>query len=189
MRDALPKKYLVASTLFVLAFALDQATKVMARAALSPLRYIEVIPGYLEFRYAENTGIAFGLFNNLPTGLKLPLFSFITLVAVGIIIHLLRHAPAGALRLPAALGLVLAGALGNLTDRFHWPGVVDFIRVQAWPPAGYYWPTFNVADIAISCGIALLIIDTLFSREPEEEASAAPTPGSPEEPPAEPDGN
>ena len=186
------RKYLIAAALGLCAFGLDQAAKVLVRLLLTPLHYIEVIPGYVELRYAENTGIAFGMFNNLPSALKLPLFTCITLVAVSIIIHLLRHAPSRAVRLPAALGLVLAGAAGNLVDRFHWPGVVDFIRVQAWPPAGYYWPTFNVADMAISAGIILLVIDTLFAPDPDGEPAADEPPaaeGPPaEEPPAPADG-
>jgi signal peptidase II len=181
----LNRKYQIAAALGIMAFAADQTAKVIARALLSPLHYVEVLPGYIELRYAENTGIAFGMFTYLPPAFKLPLFTAITLVAVTIIIHLLRHAPAASVRLPAALGLVLAGALGNLTDRFHWPGVVDFIRVQAWPPAGYYWPTFNVADMAISAGIILLVIDTLFAPDPEETPPSPETPSaSPEEPPA-----
>ena len=183
------RKYIIAASLGLAAFSLDQTAKVIARALLSPLSNIDLIPGYVELRYAENTGIAFGLFTGMPPGMKLPLFTCITLVAVGIILHLLRHAPARSVRLPAARGLVLAGALGNLADRFHWPGVVDFIRVQAWPPVGYYWPTFNVADMSISAGIILLVIDTLFAKDPEDERACAPPPAaSAEEPPAPTDG-
>jgi signal peptidase II len=167
----LNRKYFIAAALGFSALALDQTAKVFARALLAPLSSYDLLPGYLELRYAENTGIAFSLFNHFPPAYKLPLFTTITLVAVTIIVHLLRQAPARSVRLPAALGLVLAGALGNLADRFHWPGVVDFIRVQAWQVAGYSWPIFNVADMAITAGIVLLLIDTLFAREEEEKTA------------------
>ena len=171
------RKYIIAAALGSAALALDQAAKFMAQAWLSPLGSFDVIDGWLELRYAENTGIAFSLFNQLPPAYKLPLFTAVTLTAVTIIVHLLRQAPPRAVRLPAALGLVLAGALGNLVDRFHWPGVVDFIRVQAWTLAGYSWPIFNVADMAITSGIVLLLIDTLCAREPDEKTTSL-LPGS-----------
>lgn len=172
----MPRKYITAAVIGLLALTADQVSKVAARAVLSPMRVIDLVPGIAELRYAENTGIAFGLFTRLPPAVKLPLFTCITLVAVFIILHLLRQAPALAVRLPAALGFVLAGALGNLLDRFHWPGVVDFIRIQAWPPSNYYWPTFNLADTSISIGIALLILDTLLTREPESKEGEKPPP-------------
>jgi len=65
--------------------------------------------------------------------------------------------------LATALALVLGGALGNLYDRVTIGHVVDFVQLHA---AGYYWPAFNVADSAISVGVALLIWDSLRGRDP-----------------------
>ena len=75
--------------------------------------------------------------------------------------------------LSAALALVLGGALGNLYDRATLGHVVDFVQLHA---AGYYWPAFNVADSAITVGVALLVWDSLLGkggeaaiRKPEED--------------------
>ena len=68
-----------------------------------------------------------------------------------------------------ALGLVLGGAVGNLVDRIRYGEVVDFIE---WYYRSYHWPTFNIADSAITAGVALLAIDMLFPRKQEERGIA-----------------
>jgi signal peptidase II len=176
----LQRKYKIVLALTPILVFIDQASKGMIREALSPARVITVLPGFLQFRYAENPGMAFGLLPNLPSAWRTPFFCTITLFALLIIVHLLRQAPDRAIKLPVALGMILSGALGNLTDRFRWGVVIDFIRAQIWPPANYYWPTFNLADSFITIGIALLILDTLFTKEEslltekEVEADRAP---------------
>jgi signal peptidase II len=161
---------------------MDQVSKTVMRDVLSPVRVIPVIPGFMQFQFAENSGMAFGLLQNLPEAWRTPFFFGITAVAVLIIAHLFRQAPGGSLRLPLALSFILSGALGNLTDRFRWGSVVDFIKVQVWPPSRYYWPTFNLADTFITICIVLLVLDTLFARDIENapeasEAATAPAPG------------
>jgi signal peptidase II len=182
----LRRKYFISGLVCLAALTLDQITKTMIRAlyySTMDERLFSFIPGRFELRYAENTGMAFGMLQNLDHGLRVPLFGVITLIAVIIIVHLLRQAPHNALRLPAALGFILAGAFGNLVDRLRWGGVVvDFIRVQL--TSNYVWPTFNLADTFISIGIGLLVLDTIFATEPETdqtlpETAAAPGPETP----------
>ena len=164
------RKYIIASAIALAGVVLDQVCKGVIRTALSPDKKIQLVSGFIDLRYAENTGMAFGMLSDLAPGVRIPLFSFIALVAAIIIVHLLRQAPQRSLMLPVTLGLILSGAFGNLIDRFRWGVVVDFIRVRVWPPANYYWPTFNLADSFITIGILLLILDTLlFSREGGEE--------------------
>ncbi len=130
------------------AYLVDRGTKLWAEASL-PGSPIDVIPGVLTFRFTTNSGGAFSIGQSAP-------WVFITasvVVAASIVATALRHtssAPA------AALGLVLAGALGNLTDRaFRGPGfsgrVVDFIDFHV-------WPVFNVADTAIVVGAIILAL-------------------------------
>jgi signal peptidase II len=161
---------------------LDQVSKTVMRDVLAFGHEIVLVPGFLHFQYAGNSGMAFGLLQNLPEAWRTPFFFAITAVAVLIIAHLFRQAPGHSLRLPLALSFILAGALGNLIDRFRWGSVVDFIKVQVWPPARYYWPTFNLADTFITIGIVLLVLDTILARESENalqasEADAAPAQG------------
>lgn len=163
------RKYIIASIICLVGFSLDQISKLIIRDVLAPRGRLDIISGFLDFRYAENSGMAFGLLQGFSPALRTPLFSMVTLVAVIIIIHLLRQSPAGSIRLPVALGFILSGAFGNLINRFQWGAVVDFIRVRLWPPANYYWPTFNLADSFITVGICLLVLDTLLVKEEDEE--------------------
>ncbi len=161
----LQRKYIITLVIFAVAVFLDQYSKALISEHLYHAKK-EIIPGFLDFKYAENPGMAFGMLQDLKDSWRIPLFSVITLVAVIIIFHLLRQAPAASRRLPAAMGLILSGAVGNLADRFQGNGsVVDFIRVRLWPPSNFHWPTFNLADTFISLGILLLLLDMFFSDD------------------------
>jgi signal peptidase II len=131
----------------VAAYLLDRFTKIAAERRL-PGEPIELIPGVLSLRFATNSGGAFSLFQDLPW-----FFAIVSvLVSIAIVATSARHHdPVSA----AALGLILGGALGNLTDRvIRGPGlsgqVVDFIDLHV-------WPVFNLADSAIVIGAALLL--------------------------------
>jgi signal peptidase II len=162
----------------------DQAAKAWIVANLLPGRPITMARGILELRYAENPGIAFSLLQNLPEHLRLPLFAGINLLAALIMLRLLVASPPANRRIPAALSLILAGALGNLIDRFRWGVVIDFIRVTlAVPFTNMTWPIFNLADVFISTGIALLLLDALLAGGPVRE-SAPEADEAPADPPA-----
>lgn len=143
-------------------WALDLATKVVAVGRLEGRPPVTVIDGVLYLQLVRNAGAAFAM----ATGATW----LLTLIAVGVVLAIFNVA--GRLRSvgwAVALGLVLAGALGNLTDRlFRAPGpligrVVDFISLFA--PDGNVWPVFNVADSAICCGGAMLVVLALAGRE------------------------
>lgn len=111
---------------------------------------IDVIPGLLAFRYAENTGAAFSMFSNYPM-LLTGITSLIALALLG----WYWKTPVGHRVTRWALALVLGGAIGNLIDRFARGSVVDFIDAY-W--RSYHWPTFNIADSAICIGIGILFL-------------------------------
>ncbi len=151
----------------------DQVTKTLAQLALDGGNIVTVVPRYLDMVLVQNRGIAFGLLNNLESSWRTPIFIGISAIAIFIIFHLFRQTRAKALFLPVALSLILAGAAGNLIDRFRWGYVVDFINMHYHQ---YYWPTFNLADTAITIGIIILILDTIFAPGPmpdEEEETVA----------------
>jgi len=139
------------------AYALDRVTKWLAEAHLAGRPPIEVIPGVFQLRYTTNPGGAFGLF-----GGQVWLFAAMSLVVLVVVVLASRDLPG---RAPAiGLGLVLAGALGNLTDRvIRGPGfsgeVVDFLDFHV-------WPVFNVADSAIVVGAATLLLLGVRRTEP-----------------------
>nr|WP_143590219.1 signal peptidase II [Thermoactinospora rubra] len=144
--------------LAVVVYAADLATKTMALRALPPAGApVEVIPGVLRFRLVFNPGAAF----SIGTGMTI----VFTLIAAVVVVAIIRTArKLRSLPWAITLGLLLGGALGNLTDRlFRHPGglqghVVDFIEVLPGNfPVIDYFPVFNIADSAIVCGGVLAV--------------------------------
>jgi len=164
----LTRKHWVIFSVTPLGLILDQVSKLIIHANLRPFSEIVLIPGYLDLIFVTNHGLAFGMFSGKLGSAATWIFLGITIVALGIIIHLFFRTENKAVLLPTALSLVLAGALGNLIDRFRWGYVVDFINMHY---QSHYWPTYNVADILITFGIILLILDS-FRPQPETQPAA-----------------
>jgi signal peptidase II len=147
------------------AYGLDRLTKIWAEATL-PGAPIDVIPGVLTLRFTTNSGGAFSIGRSAPwffVGVS-------AIVIVAILATSFRHTNRF---VAASLGLVLGGALGNLTDRaFRAPAfrgrVVDFIDLHV-------WPVFNLADTAIVVGAILLAV--IGFRERDEAPASTPAPG------------
>jgi signal peptidase II len=142
-------------------YVLDRASKVWAERSLEGDAPIELIGRFVRLSYTTNSGGAFGIGRSAPL-----VFAGATLVVVGIIVWTSRNLPGPAVAV--GLGLVLGGALGNLTDRaVRGPGlgggVVDFIDVGP-------WPVFNLADSAIVVGALVLAYATL--RRPWSDPDA-----------------
>ena len=144
----------------VLVIALDQLSKFWALSALQPAGEPHpVIPGFLNWTLAFNTGAAFSF---LAEGSGWQRWFFIGLavsVSVAIGVWLARLPPSAHKLTAAGLALVLGGALGNVIDRIRIGSVVDFIHFH-WYQA--YFPAFNVADSAITVGAGLLLLDALL---------------------------
>lgn len=135
----------------------DQATKLMALAALEPGSVQFILP-FFNLRLSFNPGISFSLF--AQTFVDRPwLLAAITLFMAGLLtILLIRSASRTE---AAALGLIIGGALGNAADRFRLGAVVDFLDLHI---GAYHWPAFNLADTAIAVGAMLLLSSHFFSR-------------------------
>lgn len=131
---------------------------------------VSVIDGFWSHHYRENRGAAFSLLAKAPDSLRVPFFVLTTLGALIFIVVYLRKLGPEKRVLSAALILVFGGAVGNLIDRLYLGYVIDFIH---WYVGSYSWPTFNVADSAITVGAVLLAIDTLFSKDEAKAAQPA----------------
>jgi signal peptidase II len=132
---------------------LDQLTKAWVTSFLGPRDSVDVIGDLIRLVHSRNAGGLFGLFQ----GQALP-FALVSLVVVGLIV--LYHGRSGRNRyLSITLGLLLGGALGNLTDRLRLGYVVDFVDAGI---GDFRWYTFNVADAAISFAILLLLAASLW---------------------------
>jgi len=143
-------------------YLIDQASKAWAVQRLH-LRDVTVINNVLDFVYAENRGIAFG---QLQEGGSFGRWFFVVLAAVAAVAVLFYffRTPRNDDRVLGACALLLAGIVGNLTDRVRLGLVIDFILVHA---GQYHWPTFNVADASITIGALLLAFDLVFARRKE----------------------
>ncbi len=164
----------------VLWFALDQATKLWIVASLD--RPVTVVPGLFRLSRSDNTGALFGIMAEWPDLARTVLLTLLPLVAIAVICVLLLRAPEQGASARLGLALILGGALGNVTDRIVRGFVVDFLDFY-WgfePLSGSLiqafgtnrWPTFNVADMGLTCGAALLILD-LFRRRTVDESTRA----------------
>jgi len=139
----------------VLTIFLDQLTKGIVRRAVAARGTIEVIRGFFEISYAENTGAAFGMFRGRNS-----IFVIVSFVAIGFIFAYYRQFKANTW-MKLSLGMLLGGALGNLIDRVIFQYVTDFIRVRWWFLHLRWWPAFNIADASVCIGVAMLIVGML----------------------------
>lgn len=129
-----------------LVVAIDQGTKALVTSLVDRGDRVEVLP-FLAFENVRNRGVAFGLGGDISAAL----IGVTIVLLVGMLVFLAFRGGSGWLVwLPAAL--LLGGALGNLADRVRDGAVIDFIDLPL-------WPTFNLADVAITVGVLLLLLD------------------------------
>ena len=136
----------VAATLAAVALILDP----IARNALSDGRTVDL--GLLQLDLAYNTGVAFSLGNQLPTAVILALTSLITL---GFAIYAWRTASEQRMLQTISFAAIIAGAAANVIDRLLDGKVTDYFHTG-------WWPTFNLADTYITCGVVVLVLTVLF---------------------------
>ena len=185
--------YVFLGVVAAVVLALDVGTKAWAELALSASDgnappVVVLIDRTLSLALAYNEGGAWGLFQTADATIRRPFFLVVSLLAIGFIVSLYRKLLPTQWALRWGLPLVLGGALGNLSDRVARSGVVDFILYRAdWVGTmnewiGYvvsdwtkteYWPTFNVADIAICVGVGLMAVDMLISHRVQPSSGGA----------------
>jgi signal peptidase II len=138
---------------------LDQLTKYLVLKKFYLHESVKVIPGFFSLTYVRNPGAAFGILAGASGAWRTIFFVTVSLAALVVIAALVRKT---ADRLPLiAFSLIGGGAVGNLIDRVRFGEVVDFVE---WYYRSFHWPTFNIADSAITAGVALLAVDMLFER-------------------------
>jgi len=155
------RRYLVPLTLAVILAAVDQWTKTAVSAYIPLNRSLTVIDGFFNLVLVHNRGAAFGFLNRADIAWQVWLFSAFTLLATVIILLMIRQLRDPSWFSLSAFGAMLGGAAGNLIDRLRFRHVVDFLDFHL---GGYHWPAFNVADIAICCGVFAFALLTLFPR-------------------------
>jgi signal peptidase II len=161
------RKFSVPVVSALLLGAADQASKVWAVRNLPLFELREVVPGFFGLVHVRNTGVAFSLLSNLDSRWVHPFLILATVLAMGAVLAYIAFLPCRGAA-PVGLGLILGGAIGNLIDRARLGYVVDFLDLY-W--RNHHWPTFNVADVGISVGVALLLIDMVVSPKEPGDAS------------------
>lgn len=158
-------KYFWVSSIIGIILVLDQVTKYVVEKNIGLHEVIEIVPGFFNLTHVRNKGAAFSILSTLPDLWRSGFFITVTLVAVAVITVLIRKTRERLL--VVAFSLILAGAIGNVIDRIRYGEVIDFIQ---WYVKSYYWPSFNIADSAISIGVTLLAIDMLFRKQQDTKS-------------------
>ncbi len=145
---------------------LDQISKIWIDNNMNLFETRPLLGGFLDLHYIRNPGAAFGLFSHSFADFRIPFFVGISIVAIGIILFLFHKLEESEVIMPVALSLVLGGAIGNLIDRIRLGEVIDFILIHY---KRFRWPAFNIADIAITAGVILLVLRMLFLEQEQSE--------------------
>ena len=145
------KKWPIFISTVTLSLIIDQASKALARSNLDPQKPLDLVNGVLSLSLVKNTGAAFGLFQGQTTILQI---IAVTLIAM-VLFYVLIYRPSSKI-IRIALGLIVAGSIGNLIDRAFFKQVTDFIDLQV-------WPVFNLADSSIVLGASFLMLKSLFN--------------------------
>ena len=147
--------------MMIVIIAIDQVTKYFAKSYLYPDKAKDFIKGFIEFRYAENTGMAFSMFS----GARWLFVVITTVVVIACIVYMFKKAQNN-LWLYWTIGVLVSGAVGNLIDRIYLGYVIDFIN-----PTFVNFAVFNIADCAVTLGafslVAYLVFD-MFKKDNKE---------------------
>ena len=157
------RRIIIAAALTALCLViLDQVTKTLVLHHIALHSRITVIPGFFDLTHLTNKGAAWGMFQAFPW---IPFA--ISIAAFVLMILFLRKLAAGWPERYFAVLMVASGIVGNCSDRLWHGAVIDFLRFH-WMDAAE-WPSFNVADSAICCGVALYVISSFFRPETKPE--------------------
>ncbi|MCP4398286.1 MAG: signal peptidase II [bacterium] len=144
----------------------DQITKLWIHQAR---QFFEVIPGFFNITYVRNPGAAFGILQGRQN-----LLAGVSIIASVVLIVMLLRENEKKKTLLLSLSLILGGTVGNLIDRLRFGYVVDFLDFYITLGKEYHWPSFNVADSAISVGVTLLICVMLWEEKTRSKQTDSP---------------
>ncbi len=153
---------LAAIFIAVVVVGFDRLTKMWITAALDRGEVIHLIPGFLSIVHVRNPGAAFGMLAGAASPWREIALVAVSAAAVLGFAWMLKRMPRHAVAERTATAAVIGGALGNLYDRVVYGEVVDFVDVYV---GSWHWPAFNVADSAITIGIAVLILQAFRSDD------------------------
>jgi signal peptidase II len=154
--------------LILVILALDLFTKWIIYNYMTPYQIIPVIDNFFNIVYAKNFGSAFSFLSTAPGWFRKPFFFIINIAAMSFIVYIMFRDQKNKTQF-LAFASVLGGALGNFLNRIYPGYAIDFLDVKL--TSTYHWPSFNVADIAITCGLILVMLD-MAKMESKKKRSA-----------------
>ncbi len=154
----LTARRIVLSLLFLGLLGADRVTKILAERTLAFGDSVPLIPGFFQLTRVHNTGMAFGMLDDVAIGSKAWILTGVSAALIGVIVWFAVKAGPLSRWTAAGLTLMLAGALGNMWDRIAYGHVVDFLDAYI---GEAHWPVFNIADATICAGVGLLILESV----------------------------
>jgi len=156
-------KYIITIVIAVTAVALDQITKYLVRLDIPLYSSIDVLP-FFNLTHLRNSGVAFGMLQNLPQQFKLPFYIAVFAIALSVLTIIIKNTEEKNRSMIIGLSLILSGAIGNSIDRFRLGYVTDFLNFHWFNNPALNWPPFNIADSCITVGAILVIATGLFKK-------------------------
>jgi signal peptidase II len=156
-------KYLRFAGVVALVVMLDQASKLLILRTMPLFKSIVVIPGLFSITHVHNPGGAFGFLAMNGSPWRHWMFLAAAVIALSMILYFHHQTPKTHPYLGFGLALIFGGAIGNLIDRLRFGEVVDFLDLYV---AHLHWPTFNVADSAVTVGVGIFVLHILFKKMP-----------------------
>ncbi len=144
-----------------LSLGLDQASKIAIDKTFQLYESIAILPSFFNLTYVHNTGAAFSFLSEAG-GWQRWFFAALAIIMSVIMTIWLTKLKENETLLAGALSLILGGAIGNLIDRLFYGYVIDFLDVYY---GTYHWPAFNIADSAITIGVALMLVDSFKNKQ------------------------
>ena len=157
-------KWFILLTICLIIGGIDQWSKHWAQTQLRTEHggRVTLLKDYVALTYVRNPGAAWGFLARADRSFRRPFFLVVSFAAVFFILHLFRKLRFDQTLMMVALSLIMSGAIGNLIDRIRLGYVIDFLDFHI--DTRFRWPTFNVADVAISTGVGLLLLEMILSR-------------------------
>ncbi len=165
----LSRKMSVFVPTFLVTLVIDQLTKIEIVDRFAYGERLVVIEGFFNLTHVRNPGGAFSFLATLSTEIRQAFFLGTGVLAIILLMVFLRRLDSQEWLAPLAIGGVLGGAIGNLTDRIVYGEVIDFLDFRL--IGGYIWPTFNMADCWIVIGVGILMTQMFFEEEPVPDES------------------
>lgn len=167
------RKYIILIAFSALIVAIDQVLKMYIHLHYQVGESTPVLPGFFNITYVRNPGAAFGFLAQTHPNFRENFFLLMPPIALVIILVIMKTVPDHDFTQIFALSAVFGGAVGNYIDRLQFRYVIDFLDFH-WKEV-YTWPAFNIADSAIVCGVAVLIVLMFFEGKRAKQAERAKT--------------